>query len=72
MIFDFLNVNESLLQEDSEQPQRTNAKIPKVGRKLPENHPRRFRKINPAAMCSQLAPGSIAKKLGAGGLRAAN
>ena len=34
--------------------------------------PRRFRKSNPAAMYCQLPPRSIAKMIGAGGLRAAN
>ena len=61
-----------LLQEDSEQLKRTNANIPKVDRNLSENGPRRFRKPNPAALDSQLPPLSIAKKLGAGGSRAAN
>ena len=61
-----------LLQEDSEQLKRTNANIPNVDRKLSENHPRGFRKPNPAALYSQLPPTSIAKMMGAGGLRAAN
>ena len=61
-----------LLQEDSEQLKRTNANIPKVDRNLSKNGPRRFRKPNPAALDSQLPPLSIAKKLGAVGLRAAN
>ena len=51
-----------LLQEDSEQPKRTNANIPKVGRKLSKNGPRRFRKPNPTALDSQLPPLSIAKQ----------
>ena len=59
-------------KEDSEQPKRTNANIPKVDRKLSENRPRRFRKPNPAALYSLLPTRSISKKLGAGGLRAAN
>ena len=41
-----------LLHEDSEQPKRTNANIPKVGRKLSKNGPRRFRKLNPTALDS--------------------
>ena len=43
-----------------------------IGRKLSENRPRRFQKPNPASMYCQLPPRSIAKMIGAGGLRAAN
>ena len=61
-----------LLQEYSEQLKRTKANIPTVDRKLSENGPRRFRKPNPAALDSQLPSLSIANKLTASGLRAAN
>ena len=61
-----------LLQEDSEQPKRTNANIPKVDRNLSKNGPRRFRKTNPAPLDSQLPPLSIARKLGAGGFASAS
>ena len=61
-----------LLQEVSEQPKLTNANIPKVDRMPSKNHPRRFRKPSPQALYSQHPPLSVAKKLGAGGLRVAN
>ena len=60
-----------LLQEAPDQPKRTNASIPKVDRKLSKNCPRRFRKPSPPALYSQLLY-LFAKKLEAGGLRAAN